>query len=79
MQIKNRLPSERQLKFYLNIYLLELIGKQGDDILAKPLIISLPSKSIVPTSPTALTLWQSHMRKLAKISYRSKKKKGQRS
>lgn len=61
MQIKNRLPSERQLKFYLNIYLLELIGKQGDDILAKPLIISLPSKSIVPTSPTALTLWQSHM------------------
>lgn len=37
-----------------------LKGKQGDDIVAKPQIISVPPKSKVPISPTALTLGQSY-------------------
>lgn len=36
-----------------------LIGKKRKDILAKPQIISLPSKSIVLTSPAALAFGQS--------------------
>lgn len=52
-----------------------LKGKWRDDTVAKPQIISVPPKSTVPTSPTALTLGQSHHEGIRQNKVREEKKK----
>lgn len=52
-----------------------LIGKLGDDTVAKPQIISVPPKSTVPTSPTALTLGHSHHERIGQNKLQEQKER----